>query len=73
MEEKVETEDSQADKVSSLLDCSIAEDTFIKNYPCMYEGKIACRECLRDECDMAAGRKLHQEYFMAGWLRILPQ
>ncbi len=64
------TESEQSIKVSdsALLSCSIAEYNFSVDSPCMYEGAILCRDCPRDECDMAAGRELHQQYFVAGWL-----
>jgi hypothetical protein len=52
---------------------SIAEYNFSKESPCMYEGKVLCRDCPRDECDMAAGRELHQEYFVKGWVAARKQ
>jgi hypothetical protein len=54
---------------SDKLSRSIAEYVFSRDHPCMYEGKILCRECPREECDMEAGRMLHQNYFVDGWLK----
>lgn len=56
---------------------------FVDRFPCIYEGKILCIECPKDgcthpelaqaddDCDMAAGRRLRQEAFEAGFVAAL--
>jgi len=44
------------------------EEAFIREFPCMYEGEVLCNDCPRVDCDMKAGRELHEKYFAAGWV-----
>jgi len=45
-----------------------SKDLFAQRYPCMYHGKIICKDCeIYEDCDLAAGRELHEHYFIDGF------
>ena len=44
-------------------------DIFAKNNQCMYHGPIICKNCKEySDCDMAAGREIHEFHFMCGFI-----
>lgn len=50
---------------SALTTCY---DAFVNFSPCIYEGAILCKECSKEnDCDMKAGRELHEMYFFKGY------
>jgi len=50
-------------------DNEYVRNIFAKNNPCMYHGEILCKNCKTYlDCDMAAGRELHEFYFMSGFI-----